>query len=245
MGYLTDYHVAGYECDRESLLSIRSIFNWLQDSMDRFSRSIGIGYDFCEKHNLTYILKNYDVQIQNLPHWTDSVQMETAPLTTSNACLFFAHTLKNKETKAELFHTTSQVVLLNTLNGHPARVKDCLPIDVLKTIQIQPNFQHLPPINRVDIEQMQPVSTDHIDFNQHINNTNYVVFAERTLSPEFLKKAKLQRIQAAYKQAAKLGDSLRIQTQIAPGFTDHQIVSATNPDINFARIRFHWAKRDR
>ena len=243
--YLKEYQVAGYECDRNSILSIGTIFNWLQDSMDKYSRTVGIDYDFCHQNNLTYILKNYDVVIHNLPRWSQLVQMHTQLIGSSLTSLFFNQTLSDLQTKQELFSSTSQVVLINTLNGHPARVRQCLPIDQLESIHIKPNFEHFDPIQRIDHQSTQAVETDHIDFNQHVNNTNYVIFAARSLSPEFLKKMQLKRIQAAYRQSAKMGDILCTQSQMGTEHTDHQIVSQENPDIQYARVRFHWTAKDR
>ena len=95
------------------------------------------------------------------------------------------------------------------------------------------------------------ITPDYIDFNKHVNNTNYVVFAERAAVNAqkriaFLKKARLKRIQIAYKRAATLEDSpLSIQTKVVPGFTEHRIVSENNQNMEFARLRLNWARKER
>lgn len=244
--FTKDYHVAGYECDQDSTLSTATIFNWLQDSMDKFSRTHDIGYDHLKPQGLTYILRGYDVLINNLPHWSDDVQMETSLQDSSMCSLFFRQNLYAKHDKRLLFSGTSQVALMDFFKKKPARIQEHLPLsalDSLKSPVIMPTLQALA---RVDTVRTQEIPYDHIDFNQHVNNTNYVLYAQRAIDPLFLKKARLKRIQIAYKKAAQLGDRLKVETQIAPGFTDHQISSQTQPNQQFARVRLAWVpKTDR
>ena len=242
--YTKNYQVAGYECDQESTLKTSTIFNWLQDSMDQFSRAHGIGYDFCHPKGLTYILKDYDVHINQLPKWTDKVQMNTILSDIGASSLFFTQNLYDLATKQLLLSSASHVVLLDFLNKRPARINDHLPDGKLEQLNTPLAIAHLKPLDRVDFVHHQDIVPDHIDFNQHVNNTNYVTFAEQSLDPVFLKKARLKRIQVAYKQAAKMGDKLKIETKIAPGFTDHQI-SSEESARQFARVRFHWIHKER
>ena len=240
-----NYQVAAYECDQESILTPPTIFNWLQDSMDQFTRIHNVGQDFCHAKDLTYMLKAYDVQINQLPHWGETVQMHTTLCDVGASSLFFKQDLYDQTCKQQLFSAASHLVLIDLLKGHPARIKDCLPPDLLETIHIPLTFTALKPLDRVHSTRSQEITTDYIDFNQHVNNTHYVTFAERALDPVFLKKAKLKRIQVAYKNAAKLGDKAKVETKIAPGFTDHQIVSEDDANKLFARVRFSWARKER
>ena len=240
------YRIPGYECDQECTLAPPAVFNYLQDSMDQFSRNHRVGYDFCKEHGLTYMLKSYDVAINDLPHWTDITHMDTVLCDVGLGSLFFKQDLYDQDRKKILLSSSSHVVLIDVLKKRPARVKDCLPPTladiVVPSTPIQPV---LTPLDRIDTTREQEVTSDCIDFNQHVNNTHYVTFAQRALDPAFLKKAKLKRIQVAYRQAAILGEKLKVETKIAPGFTDHQISSATTPGKQFARIRFLWTAKDR
>ncbi|MBQ3696192.1 MAG: hypothetical protein II938_04435 [Alphaproteobacteria bacterium] len=243
--YSQIYKVTGYQCDQDSTLATPFVFNYLQDSLDNFSRAHGVGYDFCKTQNLTYILKGYDVQIHSLPHWTDITQMDTDLISFGPGSLFFLQNLYDSNKKL-LFSSVSHVVLLDLLKKRPARIKDHFPSSLLQTAtQATPAFTSLKPLDCVHTTREQEITPDYIDFNQHVNNTHYITFAERALDPVFLKKARLKRIRVAYKQAALLGDKLKVESKIAPGFTDHQISSVSDPTKQFARIRFSWLPKAR
>ena len=242
--FTNDYQLAAYECNQERLIATATIFNWLQDSMDKFSRACGVGYDFCHPQGVTYFLKAYDVQIDTLPRWADYLQMRNT-LSNSAACsLFLLQDLYNKHTKQRLLSAVSHVVLIDFINKRPAHIKNYPLIQQIPSLHTPVSIEVLKPLDTIDTTHIQEITYDHIDFNQHVNNTNYVVFAERTLDPVFLKKNRLKRIQVAYKQAAVLGDKLRIDSKITPSCTDHQISSATQSNRPFARVRFSWMSRN-
>lgn len=242
--HTNDYHLAAYECDHENTLATATIFNWLQDSMDRFSRACGAGYDYCYPYGLTYMLRAYDVKINSLPRWADTLEMQNVLSDIKASSMFLRHRLYHKATKQLLLSAVSHVVLIDFLKGRPAHIKDYPILQQIETLQRPVSIPRLEPLTSVDTTREQDILLDHIDFNQHVNNTNYVVFAKRALDPLFLKRNRLKRIQVAYKQAALLGDKLKIETKIEPTYTDHQISSVSQPNRQFARIRFSWQKKD-
>ena len=243
--HINPYQVAAYECDQENRLSTATIFNWLQDSMDKFSQAHHVGYDFCQSHGLTYMLKAYDVKLNQLPTRNDSVQMDTQLCAFGPGSLFFTQDLYDQDHKKLLLSAVSHVVLIDLIKKRPTRVKDYMPLHLLDGLAQTPAFTPLPPLDHAHTTRIQEITPDYIDFNQHVNNTHYITFAERALDPVFLKKARLERIRAAYKQSATMGDTLQVDTKIAPGFTDHQISSATTPNTIFARVRLSWAQRNK
>ncbi len=243
--HIKQYQVAAYECDRESRLSTATIFNWLQDSMDKFSQAHHVGPDFCQSHGLTYMLKAYDVKLNQLPKRNDLVQMDTQLCAFGPSSLFVSQNLYDQDHKKILLSAVSHVVLIDLIKKRPARVKDYIPLYLFDHLGQAPTFTPLLPLDHVCSSRTQEITPDYIDFNQHVNNTHYITFAERTMDPIFLKKARLERIRVAYKRSAQMGDTLQVDTKIAPGFTDHQISSSIDPKTVFARVRFSWAPRNR
>ena len=116
------YRVAAYECDQNSVLQLATIFNWLQDAMDRYSQKHKIGHDFCQKNNITYMLKGYDVLIDSLPKWMDSVAISTDLVNAARCSLFFKQTMSDMHTQKTLLSSVSHVVLIDLLNRRPIRV---------------------------------------------------------------------------------------------------------------------------
>lgn len=239
------YHTAAYECDQNCLLQLATIFNWLQDSMDKYSREQNLGYDFCKKNNMTYILKDYDVTIDTLPKWMDSVSIATKLVRITPCSLFLQQTMTNSQTKQSLLSSISHIVLIDLLKKRPIHNMGAVPLHLLEISPMMVRSPSLPPLNIIHNRRIQEITSDYIDFNQHVNNTHYVVFAERTLDSNLYKKEKLKRIQVAYKQAAVLGDTLKVESKISPELTDHQISSATDSAKQFAQVRFFWNRDSR
>ena len=72
-----------------------------------------------------------------------------------------------------------------------------------------------------------------------VNNSKYVVLAERGLSPALLKKMQLKHIAVSYKKAVKLGDFVKVETQQDESSSLHQVESPQDKSV-FARVAFAW-----
>ena len=239
------YRAGTYECDRNNVLHIGSVFNWLQDALDGYSQRHKIGYDYCRKNEITYVLRGYDVIVDSFPKRMDTVSISTDLVNTTSCSLFFKQTLINTHTRQALLSSISHIVLIDLKNKRPLRLEENIPLRALKLSPMSVEPLSLPSLDVIHAEDTQKVTYDYIDFNQHMNNTNYIVFAERTLNPDIQKKENLRRIQVTYKQAAVLGDKVKVSTKITPNFTDHQISSASDINKQFARIRFFWQQHTR
>jgi len=241
--FIKPYRVSAYECDSECRLKTGTLLNWLQDSMDQYSQQLQISRDFFSKNHLSFILRGYDIAINRLPQWGSAVFMKTMVANTSSTSFFLRQNLYDVPLKQILLSACSQVVLIDTERFFPVRIHRYLPASVCEATSDLPTaLPSLNPLPQYAHEYTQPVNYDHIDFNQHVNNANYVTFAERGLSPILLRKIQLKRIAIAYKQAAKLGDTLKVQTALTPNGSAHQISSATKPNTVFARVQFTWDK---
>lgn len=238
----TPYHVAPNETTPNHQVKSEVIFNWLQDSMLDYSDHLGLGYNVCKERDLTYILRGYDIQINELPRFLDSTFLQTKLSHITQTSFFFEQTLYDKSLKKQLLTSSSQAVLVDAIKGRPVKIKDNLSTENLPEPINASSLEPIQPIERVDSKIIQEIPFDYIDFNQHVNNSKYISLAERGLSPELLKKMRLKRIAVAYKSPAKLGDQLEIQTQISPTSSQHQIVQKENPKKICAQVRFDWLR---
>lgn len=236
------YKVSAYECDSECRLKTGTLLNWLQDSMDQYSQRSKINQDFLRQNNLSFILRGYDITINALPLWQNQVVMNTMITNTTPTTFFLQQDLYNLSLKSRLLSACSQIVLVNAEHFSPVRISHYLPPQVysINRANRSAGLPNLQPLSQYPTEYIQPISYDHIDFNQHVNNANYVTFAERGISPLLLKKIRLKRIAVAYKQAAKLGEQLKVQTAVQQNSSEHQISSVANPNTVFARVHFAW-----
>ena len=240
-GLFKRYRVSPSETDGTGKLKIGGIFNWLQDSMDEYSTVLGVGADYCRKHNLSYALRGYDVSISSLPPWGSVVPIHTRIECLTPCSFVLRQTMYDPSLKKKLLSACSQVVLLDTALGRLAHPADSFPNYIMDEIISGP--YHLPSIptpQRIDSSYEIIVPWDYIDLNQHVNNARYVELAARGLTPEKLKEMKLRRIAAAFKNAAKCGDHLEIQTQEDPTSSVHSIISKEGDNKTCAKVCFEW-----
>ena len=243
-GFLKLYRVSPYETDGVGRLKIGSIFNWLQDSMDEYSTALGVGADYCQKHDISYALRSYDVSVSSLPSRGEVVPMRTRLKCLTPISFLLQQTMYEPSLRRSLLSSCSEVILLNASNGHWVRSKTSLPNYIIEGTQMGPYvMSEAPRLEHIDNVRDEVVPWDYIDFNRHVNNSRYVEMAARGVSPVRLKEMQLRRIAATFKRAAKYGEHLQVQTQIDPLSSRHTIVPKDKGDTPYARVYFEWQKK--
>ena len=240
------YRVASYQCNKERNLKLESVLNFTQDALESFGQNCGMGVDVCREKKLAWVIRNNDVAICNLPTWSDKIIVDTQIQLVHRSILVVSSDAYALDRKKRLFSSTSHLVLIDLLSQRPSIVKDKLPhlLDLTQESGEKPVFVPIPSLTRLDSELNKPVRWDYIDFNQHVNNAAYVVFARQTLPTSFYERNRLTRVRAAYKASATLGDTMLIQTQKEDIQTLHKIVSKSNPSTEFARVQMDWRVRE-
>ena len=240
------YRVGSYQCNKERKLKLESILNFTQDALESYGQNCIMGIDVCRKNNLTWVIRNNDVSIYNLPTWSDQIVVDTRLEQMHRSILVVSSDAYMKNRRKHIFSSISHLVLMDLTCMRPAVAKDKIPhlLDLVQESKEKPVFIPIPAPVRLDSELNKPVRWDYIDFNQHVNNASYVVFARQTLPTSFYEENQLTRVRAAYKAPAVLGDTMLIQTQKEDTQTLHRIVSKSNPAVEYARIQMDWRVRE-
>lgn len=239
-----NYRVASYQCNNERKLKLESVLNLLQDSMECYAQKYDFGVDFGRKQNKGWVIRNNDVNIYALPTWDDRLVIDTRIESMHKSILELSSTAYMEDRKQMLFSSVCQTVLIDMANLRPARIKENIPhIPAEESLSKTPVLP-ITTLTRLDQELDKPVMWDYIDFNQHVNNAAYVVFARQTLPTSFYEKNDLVRIRVAYKAPATLGDTMVVQTQREGLETLHRIVSKSDTAKEYARIQMNWRERE-
>lgn len=242
-GYLKTYRVSPYESDEIGRLRLGGLLGWFQDSMDVYSSALGVGEDYCRKQGISYALRGYDISVDSLPVRGRDVLLHTKLECLTPTSFVLRQTMHDKSLRASLLSACSRIVLLNE-DGHFVRTTENFPEYIQANVPLRSHFwPNMPVQERVDRTHDEIVPWDYIDFNRHVNNARYVEMAARGLSPVKLKEMQLRRIAAIFKQAAKCGEHLQVQTQENPDCSIHRIVSKDKGNSTYADVCFDWKKK--
>jgi|GEM_PF-6042853 len=238
-----EYRIPCYQVDRDERLKTEAYFQILQDALDLYAAERNIGREYTKNHDLTWIIRNHDVQINEAPKWNDKIIVDSHSSDLRRSTLMFSSRAYSEDRKKLLFSSTSQLVLLSTLNCRPVMVKENLPHLQVWDAEKKPAFEAIQEPEHVDAEQQREVISDNIDFNHHCNNVNYVRFANVAVPDDFRKDKELVQVRIQYKVPAVLGDKLTVQTQVDERETRHKIISSQNKGLEYARIQMKWRER--
>ena len=235
--YRKMYQLKSYECDASFRLRLMSLFNFFQDVADGHAEEMGVGYTFCEHHKIGWVGANYHVQIERIPTWREPGVLSTWPSGTT-AVSGIRDFQMTDETGTELIKASSQWVVVDIEKKRPVPVKKHLPdYEVIDEWAVETTFPKWAPVTRADMTLQIPVLHDHIDFNKHVNNAYYSVWAMDSLPETFLQTHQLSQLEVAFKKPALLGDVVTVSTQINDLETCHDL---TKGDTILASVRCRW-----
>lgn len=235
--YTKTYQIKSYECDETFHLRLMSLFNFFQDIADMHAEEMGVGYTFCERRKIGWVGANYHVRIYRMPIWREQVVLSTWPSATTVVSGIRDFQMTD-ESGTVLVKASSQWVLVDIEKMRPVPVKKHLPdYEVIDERAVETAFPKWASVNQADLTCQISVLHDHIDFNKHVNNANYPVWAMDSLPESFLQTHRLSQLEVAFKKPALLGDVITVSTRIDGAETSHDL---TKGDVLSASVRCTW-----
>lgn len=234
--------IKSYECDKDFNLRVMSVFHLFQHAADMSAEEMGVGYEACRERGLGWVGVNYHLRINRLPKWRDAVHLTTWASGQTAACGIRDFDMRDAEGE-QLLCATSQWALLDTRKMRPVSLKKAFPgLAFIAERALPDDFKGLHPVARVDFSKKITVDFDHLDFNDHVNNSRYPVWGIQAVPPDFYADYAPADIQIAFKRPAVLGDVIVIETQMDGAETRHQFLT---PDRGkeFALVNIAWRKK--
>lgn len=193
------YSEVGYD----KKLDLSSIINYFQDCSTFHSEDLGVGLDYVEKSNRTWLLSSWQIIVNNYPSLGDEITTSTWPYAFKGIYGYRNFIIQDKQ-KETLAYANSIWVCIDTNTGRPIRVSSDL-VDTYKLEEkLDMNYEPRKIAIPKTLESLSPfpVVRANIDTNKHVNNGQYIKMAEEFISEDF----KTREMRADYRQAAKLGD---------------------------------------
>jgi len=200
------------ECDSTGHLSLNALLNYLQDCSTFQSEMLGVGVERLRADHMVWVLSSWQVIVNRYPVMGEKITACTWPYGFKGFMGNRNFLLKDEKGEVVAYANTNWV-FLNTETGRPVRVPQ----------ELQERYPYEPPYEMAYAERKLNVDEDmelqeairvqrfHIDTNQHVNNTKYVMMAEEYLPEGF----KVRELRVEYKKSALLGDMIYPRTKLA------------------------------
>lgn len=236
-----EYHIRSYECNKERKLRLVTLMNIFQDTADSHASALGLGIDFCLAHGVTWVGSNYHIKIQRMPKIHENIKIMSWPSEQKPLGAIRDFDVFDSDNQ-RIICAASQWVLLDITTKRPVLLKEHLPQYAILAEQVMPSiFEKIPEPARCDLSLDFKVRHDDIDFNGHVNNAVYPLWASEALPLQWLMEKEISEIEIAFRKEGLFGETVRVITELDTShhLSIHKIISVGD-ERELARVRFKW-----
>ncbi len=244
MVYEKKIEVQYAETGVEGRLKPVMIFNYLQDVASDHATVMGISALDMLAKNLAWVIIRYHVTIFRYPAWKDHLLLRTWRCPFKN--LYELRTYEIRDKTGDLMVSAKSSWVLTSLSSKkPVRLNKNLPPELIAGRQkpIDNDLADLPPLTRKETTRFFSAGMHDLDFNRHVNNAVYVVWAIESLPVNILSSHLLKEISVIYTGESLLGDRIsgniqRIEANPGKVFLHSLIREPSQKEIT--RLRTVW-----
>ncbi|MCR5197070.1 MAG: hypothetical protein K6D38_12165 [Pseudobutyrivibrio sp.] len=196
------------EVDANLNLTYNSLVNYMQDCSCFHSDDVGVGVFYLAPLKRGWFVTTYEIHINRMPKYMERIVINTYPYQVRGMMARRVYTISTEDGEL-LVYADSLWVLMDLENLRPARLDD--KIIAAYPLDDEPPKYHF---NRSKLQYRDgdgtkvgvfKVTENHIDSNNHMNNSYYIDVTRR-----FLPKEDFSVIDVNYKKAAMLFDELDV-----------------------------------
>ncbi len=205
MGYTYTQTVRYSETDETGHLSLGALIDLFQDTATMHSESIGYGVKYLKEHGLAWILASWQIEIGQMPEMGMQVHSTTWAYDFKG---FYG--LRNcilTDGAGRTLAWSNSVWILFDMNAQrPVRIDE----EMLNRFGTEAPFEmeyasrKLPQVKEGIQEPHFLINQAHLDTNHHVNNVQYVRFAQSYLPDHY----QIRSMRVEYRGQAHLGDEI-------------------------------------
>ena len=239
---LTKNHVVkSYECDRESTLRIPTLMNMFQDIAYDHANKIGVGFDFCQSHGMTWVSVGFHIIIDRMPRTGETIKVVSWPSETKSV-VAIREFLVVDNNNSPIIKASSQWAVLDLERKRPVLLRDRLiSYPVIPERALDAKFAKLPLLDRIDITSKFIVRYDDIDVNNHVNNSIYPLWASENVDRDFRLSHIPTQIEISFIKEGHFKDNIRVSGKIE-GTTSYHSIQTDNRSGELARVKIIWSR---
>jgi len=225
-----------------------SILNYFQDIASEHTGVLGVSaFDLFPK-NLAWVVFRYQIQISDYPRWKDQLYLRTWRFPVNN--LYEIRQYEIYDDKDELLISSKSAWILTSISRKkPVRLDKNLPPELMEHIEqaIPNDLIALPSIAHYDFSKSFQIRMHDLDFNRHVNNSVYVVWAIESISEDIISSHRPKEIIVNYLGESLYGDKITSHTQeieTNPSHTYLHSIISNHSQQEITRLKTVWDRFD-
>ena len=232
-----DRKLEAYQCDRYGFMRPITLMNELQSLAERHAAILGAGRQYCEEHNVAWVVTHYFIDIIDMPRSNEKLTYSTWPSVTGALRSERDFEIRGEDGSLKI-RAISQWVLIDLDTRRPARISEKLPgWTGLEERVWNREFDKCPDFIPTKSHVMA-CRFDDIDVNQHINNAVYAVWATESVGFEYRNNHKLRGIDIYFEHEIKpTTPTVRIEVARTDFESRHKIMT---DEIEHAKVVCYW-----
>lgn len=240
MQFSRKYLVHYYEAGADRRLTIPALIQYFEDIAILHSTERGLDLDYYEKNHCGWMLIKWDVTVNSLPCFGDTVLVETR-----------VHAMKSfmadrefrmcDEDGTVLAEARSNWLLVDTVRRRPIRIPDD-QLEKFPATEESKSFIAIGDVPVIDVpdgavQQAVRASYSDIDTNGHVNNIRYIAWALDSLPEGYLQGKSPAAVRVQYRRELTPGAAASVITETGEGVSRHRIYS---DDIDYCTLEITW-----
>jgi medium-chain acyl-[acyl-carrier-protein] hydrolase len=223
-----------------------SAFNYFQDIMSRHCGRMNVSAYDLFTIGFAWVVIRYHIKIDRYPAWNDQITVRTWRYPLND--LYEMRQFEIYDEKAALLMSAKSCwIVVNLASKRPARLSRSLPETMISGLQqpITDDMDAVPEIRRVDRERFFNIRMHDLDFNTHVNNSVYIVWALETVPEDIITQMRPEEIAIRYMGESLYGD--RIKSEIEhdrahPKASFVHRLTSENTKKEITRLKTLWRK---
>ncbi len=202
------YQVRRFELDREHRLTPVSLFNYLTETANSHSESLGRGQLAIAAHGFTWFLVRFHIQIERYPRLGEELAVRT-----------WAASLRGLYARREFVimaggtvacRATSRWVLINLARRRPVRQPLYISeaYEVFDQSAVDDDFDKIAPLETPTITKAFHVRLSDLDANQHATSAAYIDWCLEAVPREVHEAMLPVEIEVVFERESTLGETL-------------------------------------
>jgi acyl-ACP thioesterase len=171
------FTVKAFDCRPDGCIRLNALMQYLQEAAARHAAELGFGFADLDRLSCFWVLVNLRIDVSAVPGWRDDMMIRTWPSGYTRLMAsreFVGRTVEG----AELFRASSEWMILDRESGRPRNLHRMdLGLPESGTRAIEADGRRLQSVDGYVTAWTLRVPFSALDFNGHVNNTEYVRWA--------------------------------------------------------------------
>lgn len=229
------------EMDCNLYLKPSSLLQLFQDVASVDAQNQNFGYSFLTEKKLAWFLLKYHIEFLEYPKEIYNLTIKTQSRGYNKLFAFRDFEIYNQEKLLAKATTTWGLINLETktMSIMTDVFSDNPNISLFEKRENDLKYNKIATLSKIDNQKIFEVRYDDLDVNQHVNNSNYIIWALEPLEKKYRENKKLKTIDMVFKKETTYGSKVVSEVEIKENLTIHKIKNHQT-DEDLCLLQIEW-----